>query len=340
MKPRLYDDDRISELARSLDEPRRPGDWLPESFVRDLGEVLELERTLAYGLKDAPAGGREMQYVHCTDSHLESVFAGFVREHELRWAVYNPSRPEPAQRNRVLDWTAEDVATLAQTGKSPIARELYPKLGVVGRAQLRVVVCDGPIMLGWIGGWRADAFGDRERRRLHALVPALQQHLRGARLLAQTNSRRLETVLDAIGCPALLTDLSGRPREMNWPARVVWQRDRRGTREELRTAARGRAETRWSVTRVRDASGETDLLMIARGIEAGAHFVALAAARWCLTERQRDILLELADGRCNSVIAAILEISERTVEVHVSRLLERAGAATRAELIGKVFSFR
>ena len=51
-----------------------------------------------------------------------------------------------------------------------------------------------------------------------------------------------------------------------------------------------------------------------------------------LTERERDVLRLVASGARNRAVAESLGISENTVKFHVSNLLRKAGAATRAEL--------
>ena len=52
-----------------------------------------------------------------------------------------------------------------------------------------------------------------------------------------------------------------------------------------------------------------------------------------LTQRQRQIMTRLLDGRLNKQIAAELELSENTVKVHRRRIMERMHAANFAELI-------
>lgn len=52
-----------------------------------------------------------------------------------------------------------------------------------------------------------------------------------------------------------------------------------------------------------------------------------------LSERERAILDRVATGEMNKVIAADLGISERTVEVHRSQLMQKLGAKTLAQLI-------
>ncbi len=51
-----------------------------------------------------------------------------------------------------------------------------------------------------------------------------------------------------------------------------------------------------------------------------------------LTPRERSVLTLLLDGRTNDEIAVELRITTRTVEAHLARLFERAGAASRTEL--------
>ena len=51
-----------------------------------------------------------------------------------------------------------------------------------------------------------------------------------------------------------------------------------------------------------------------------------------LTERERDIVRLVIDGRSNDEIALHLKTSRKTVEYHLSRLYERFGVMTRVEL--------
>lgn len=53
-----------------------------------------------------------------------------------------------------------------------------------------------------------------------------------------------------------------------------------------------------------------------------------------LTRRERDVLRHLRQGLRNADIAQELEVTEGTVEFHVSRLLSKLGARNRVEAIG------
>jgi len=52
-----------------------------------------------------------------------------------------------------------------------------------------------------------------------------------------------------------------------------------------------------------------------------------------LTDRERDVLRGVADGKLNKIIAADLGISMKTVEFHRARLMEKMAVASVAELV-------
>lgn len=72
--------------------------------------------------------------------------------------------------------------------------------------------------------------------------------------------------------------------------------------------------------------------------EEFAQRLAEAADRWGLTPRQREVFDQLARGRCNKDIAQKLDLQGGTVEIHVSQILKKAGAESRATLIADLWS--
>ncbi|CAN5467151.1 hypothetical protein BH09MYX1_BH09MYX1_35980 [soil metagenome] len=66
--------------------------------------------------------------------------------------------------------------------------------------------------------------------------------------------------------------------------------------------------------------------------------LATARATFALTVRQHQVLELLVQGKTNEEIASALGCAEGTAEFHVSALLRKANAASRAELIGIVLA--
>jgi DNA-binding NarL/FixJ family response regulator len=72
------------------------------------------------------------------------------------------------------------------------------------------------------------------------------------------------------------------------------------------------------------------------GVFSPEHFDSPAASRTpsTLTAREKEVLRMIAEGLANKEIAWRLGISDHTVKFHVSALLGKLGAGSRAEAIG------
>jgi RNA polymerase sigma factor (sigma-70 family) len=55
-----------------------------------------------------------------------------------------------------------------------------------------------------------------------------------------------------------------------------------------------------------------------------------------LTPREREVLTLITQGKSNKVMAAELGVSQRTVEIHRARVMEKSGAASLAQLVRMV----
>jgi two-component system, LuxR family, response regulator FixJ len=57
-----------------------------------------------------------------------------------------------------------------------------------------------------------------------------------------------------------------------------------------------------------------------------------------LSEREREIMDMVVDGKANKVIAADLDLSQRTVEIHRARVMEKMQATSLAQLVRMVIA--
>ncbi|RIX27756.1 response regulator [Amnibacterium setariae] len=93
--------------------------------------------------------------------------------------------------------------------------------------------------------------------------------------------------------------------------------------EAVRVVARGDALLAPSVTR----------RLIARFAARPTGRGAVDSDLEVLTEREREVLREIAQGRSNAEIAVVLFIAEQTVKSHVSRVLTKLGLRDRAQAV-------
>lgn len=333
---------QVDELAGELRTVRLGGPAPLERAMAGLRELLEAEEAVVYALEPTDDGMK-------VDLLLGSGFQVAVWRRELDgwlrgrplvgWSGYNPLLPEPWQRNRVV---ARD-RIVEQHGRTPeIARSLFPRLGVAASDQLRALVCDGPALLAWVGAFRHRPFGGREHRILARLIPEFQGRLRLDRQLRQAALAQaaIEASLEHIPAAAFLVDARGRVRLANAAGRARLDAQPRETAETLAAAlAPGAQEaaTGLRITRV-EANGLPPHFLVVDGQPAELEpRLARACARFGLTGRQREILGWLARGHSNKTIAALAGCAESTVELHVSAILERAQADSRAQLIARLW---
>jgi DNA-binding CsgD family transcriptional regulator len=299
--------------------------------------LLGLDSALCYGLCMVDGRARvDRGIAHRVDRFVDR-FDDFLSRAPAQFGLYDPVRPAASQRNRAL--RLHEIGSFAST---PLARELYPVYGLFGKPQLRVLVCQGPALLGWVGGWRDSEFADDEARAFEALVPSLRRRLKLQAWAGSTglHLEALMVAMDAIGAPAFLARLDGYPVHANAHARGLLELDGPSARARLARAVRG-ADPSSQVSPIRAPGVPTHFLVVLPAGDA-EHRVRLARAaeRWSLTPRQAEVLALVVQGEANKTIAATLECSVRTVEVHVTALFEKAQCESRAELGARFWQTR
>ncbi len=59
-----------------------------------------------------------------------------------------------------------------------------------------------------------------------------------------------------------------------------------------------------------------------------------------LTEREREVMEQVIDGKANKVVAIDLEVSQRTVEIHRANVMEKMKVRSLAQLVRSVMTAR
>ncbi|HEV8550365.1 MAG TPA: hypothetical protein VGQ57_15080, partial [Polyangiaceae bacterium] len=130
-----------------------------------------------------------------------------------RYGMFDPKHPEPWNRNRLVEY--RDVVARG-IEEPPMAKALFPRFGVRFQHQARVLVCDGPVVLGWVGGF-FERLTARDRRVLRAVIPGFQRRWRLQRAVAAAPMLEvaLQASLEALPRAAFIASKQGALLEAN-----------------------------------------------------------------------------------------------------------------------------
>jgi DNA-binding CsgD family transcriptional regulator len=143
----------------------------------------------------------------------------------------------------------------------------------------------------------------------------------------------LTAVLDWATCPVVITNEGAQPVYRN--AAAIGRIDGKNDILAL-VGTGGTMEPRRDVQISRlSAAGLATYYMVVWKCSQDRVATRLAECKrlWTLTRRQHQVLELLVRGKDNRNIGAAIGCSGRTIELHVSGLLEKSGCTTRAELI-------
>ncbi|HZL21324.1 MAG TPA: helix-turn-helix transcriptional regulator [Polyangia bacterium] len=266
------------------------------------------------------------------------IFRRYVAElppSETFFPLGNPHLVQVEQRNRVVS-----MAQLSR--QQPLSgpfRALFRALGIEGHDQLRVLICDGPRQLAWVGATREEPFTARQVTLLRRLVKPLRDRLILERRLAAPGllAAALDAALEALPTAAFVLGPRRTIEMANWAGLALLTRDRRAVLESIRESQLGSPDAgAFSITRLEGAGWPPHLLAIQKQSNGVAERVMLAQKRWGLSARQARVLELVAAGLSNKEIGRLLVCSEPTVENHMSELFRRSGARSRAGLVGRL----
>jgi len=348
--PRLNASDaaRVRAISADLGVIRTSGPSTIENTLPEIRALLGTESMVVYCPTERAEGWdlERLDLDHFPQAgRFERLFREYLATAPYRFSWFDPIRPERTQRNRVVEGVG--VIEKERPGEfagSRFCQEVFAPIGIDRHRQLRVLVCDGPALLAWVGTFHPDPVDSRQHRILSALVPALLRCLSLERQMraAPRVFAALEIALSYIGAPAFVLGPRGHLHEVNAAGRAMLAERRQTVMAALRDSVAGHpSELPIDLTPLREGSTPIGWLGILRSDthdERLAECVRVASAHWGLTPRQREILGLVARGMANATISATLGIGQRAVELQVSALFDRAGVENRAALVGAVFS--
>lgn len=327
--------DFLRSIALAGPEPVLP------TVVASLPELIGSEQSLSY-LVDETGDEPRLEFFHALGIPAPGgrLFARLIAGAGTSYQAGNVFQPDKWNvavtlgRDVRRDWWAE----------RPVVRDVFPHWGVASSDQARVLVAEGGTLLAWVGGFRAEPFTQRECDVLEAIAPTLARRLALERQLsdARMQARALDAALEAIASAAFLVDDRGSIRHANAIGRSLADFDVEGLQLRLRAAllrGGGDGGGGFSVSRIVAPGMRPHFLLVQRAAVGDPEpRLATAATRWSLTRRQRDVLALVVQGHANKTIAERLGLSASTVELHVSSILEKASAESRAELASKFWT--
>ena len=309
-------------------------------FLPELRTVLRAEFAGAYR-PAATEAGWSLDFMHGAGDNAR-VFSTNFRSYVARLAPSeqflghsNPHLVQAAQRNRVMP-----LGELARLNVDQPYTPLFRAIGILGHDQLRVLICDGPRQLSWIGATREEPFTKRELLLLRRLTWPLQRRLRLEQQLGPGALRGMfEAALEALPTAAFVIGPSGAIAMANSVGVALLERGRREVLDSISESARlGSDAGAFSMSQVAAPGWPTYTLAIRRAPLELAERVLLVQRRWGLSVRQARVLELVATGASNKEIARALCCAEVTIENHLTELFRRSGARSRAGLVGKLIT--
>lgn len=355
------DEARAADVAASIAELEDRGPGAIDLALPMLRELLNTPIVSGYRLRSSDGGRAELDYLKfrglpLSEAAARGVFERFFDRMVTRRGFHDPVHPQRKQRNRVvtLPGAREDVAkkfepvadryglprqTVQEAAETMWELEAcFRSVNLPAHDQLRVLLCEGDTLLAWVGALQPEPFAERQRLLLKRVAAPLRKRLIVERRIggAGLEHAAMVAALEHIPAAAFLLDGHARVVHANAVGRHRLETQKRATQGALAKALeRKQGQPPEMVSTKLSGPGLPPLHLVVAGARGDRVRFAIerASSRWQLTERETQVLAELAAGRSNRDAADQLDASVRTIELHVSSIFRKADADTRSELI-------
>lgn len=342
--------EKVSELLRALEQFRPDAPPALGWALPALRELVGAERALTY----LPARDGDTLRLETSEWSGFSQPKDWLVEQLSRplraasaWGAYDVTRPQEYQRNRafamapIVEMDRAHLEAMGLTGpeaddtlrRLQAMSALYAMVSLDRAHQLRALICDGPRLLSWVGCFQQEPFRPDQIAAFSRVIEVLRTRLRMERMVDQAVlvKRGLAAVLERFGRPAFLIDARGQVLHANDAGVAVHDADPRALRAMLDAAIRGAPGNALELIPV-GGQPASWMALLPEGDPAATR-LKVFSGQWGLTPRQTDVMRELARGESNRDIAAALGCSERTIELHVTAILQKTGAESRAAAV-------
>lgn len=324
-------------VAQWVDEFDGDEATLHRTILRALRPLVGADAAAALCPRYAPDLGWFSDYVHALD-----LAAG--REDEIRRGLaaaraerFSPLFPlAPGTSDRLVYASPETSRAHEDYDYRQIEIAIEAPDAMIG-----IALTDGGDCVGWLGfGSYDDAFTPWAGEVLESLAPALRRRLATEQRVRHLSAMgaAFELAMAQLDVPAMLL-AEDRPLHLNDAARAWFDRDRASLRAALDASLAGAHDAPFVLSERRVPGMPTVVLAVQRRAPEPRALDDVARA-YGLTPRERDVLEQLARGLANKEIAATLRCTVKTVEAHVTSMLRKMRAESRAEVLARMLRGR
>ena len=336
--------ERIRDISLALGKLNLASTQSLAPILAEIRELSELESICLYSLSNRNGRWEVSRFETAGCPEAEPLLRRVYQRDDDFPLYFAPQSPPREQRNKVLD--AIDWIDRHRPGsweRNPMCHAVLRPLGMHHHRQPRALLYEGTTQLAWFGGLHPKKVTSRQFRILSALVEPMRRRLATERRIFGKPYLvgALAATLERLGAPAFVLHARGTIFEANAAGDRLLTIRGNSLLQLLRCALHGEPSSEIELVPVSHEGEAPYFLAIVHETSSQARVAACidhCQTRWRLTERQREVLTHVVAGLSNAAIAAVLDCVERTIELHVSALLDRAAVDNRAALVSKVLT--